>query len=72
MNPNSTDVPEFTDEQLREALKRVGSDARQAAFAAGRPILIVREGQLVEQHADGTERYLGPAQAPPAADANQP
>jgi len=72
MNPNSIDAPEFTDEQLRDALKRVGSAAREAAFSAGRPILIVREGQLVEQHADGTERLLGPVKAPSASVSHQP
>lgn len=60
MQTDNFDAPEFTDEQLRTALKCIGRDARQAAFAVGRPILIIRNAQLVELHADGTERVVGP------------
>jgi hypothetical protein len=51
---------EFTDEQLRAALKRLGSDARRATFAAGRPVVIVKRGSLVAVYADGTEVILEP------------
>jgi hypothetical protein len=60
MQPDNIDAPEFTDEQLRTALRCIGRDARQAAFAVGRPVLIVRDGWLVELHRDGTERVVGP------------
>jgi hypothetical protein len=56
-NSKSDDV-EFTDEQLRAALKRVGRDARQAAFAAGQPVVILKGNTLVELHADGTEKVI--------------
>ncbi len=52
------DEPEFTDEQLRAAIKRVGEDARQAAFAAGRPVFIIKGRSLVALHADGTEEII--------------
>jgi hypothetical protein len=58
MLESNTDGPEFTDEQLRAALKRVGRDARQAAFAAGRPVFIVKDKLLVALHADGTEEII--------------
>jgi hypothetical protein len=38
MPENDSEGMEFTDEQLRAALKRVGQEARRAAFAAGRPV----------------------------------
>jgi len=41
MQTDGSDVLEFTDEQLCAALKQVGSESRQAAFAAGTPVLIV-------------------------------
>lgn len=52
--------PEFTDEQLRAVLKRVGSDARQAAFAAGRPIMIAKKSHLVLIYPDGAEEIVAP------------
>ena len=54
------DDREFTDEQLRAALKRVGQDAREATFAAGRPVVIAKGELLVALHADGTEEVIGP------------
>lgn len=54
---------EFTDEELRAALKRVGDEARRAAFAAGRPVMIAKKGRLVLLYADGSEQFVGPATA---------
>jgi hypothetical protein len=55
------DIPdglEFTEEQLRAALRRVGREARRAAFAAGRPVIILKGTSLVALHADGTEEVI--------------
>jgi len=59
MQPDDLDLEEFTDEQLQTALERVGREARQAAFAARRSVMVIRDGRLVELHPDGTERILG-------------
>src|SRR5262249_48001617 len=58
MPDSRIDEPEFTDEQLRAALKRVGEDARRAAFAGGQPIFIVRDSSLIAVYEDGTERVI--------------
>ncbi|HEY7313685.1 MAG TPA: hypothetical protein VH643_30325 [Gemmataceae bacterium] len=58
MQESGGDEPEFTDEQLRSALRRVGRDARQEAFAAGRPVFFVKGASLVALHADGTEEII--------------
>jgi hypothetical protein len=58
MPENLNDAPEFSDEELRAALKRVGRDARQAAFAAGQPVFIMKDGALVALYPDGTEKVL--------------
>lgn len=58
MLENMNDEPEFTDEQLRAVLKRVGRDARQAAFAAGLPVYIVKGRFLVALYSDGTEKIV--------------
>ena len=47
MQENHLDEPEFTDDQLRAAVKGVGRDARKAAFAAGRPVFIIKGTSLV-------------------------
>ncbi len=60
MQECDNDAPEFTDEQLRAALKRVGRDARQEAFAAGRPIIIVKGRAIVALHPDGSEEIVEP------------
>ena len=55
------DVPdglEFTEEQLRAALRRVGEEARREAFAAGRPVIILKGTALIALHADGTEEVI--------------
>jgi hypothetical protein len=58
MQENGHDGVEFSDEQLRAALRRVGRDARQAAFAAGRPVVVVKDSLLVALFPDGTEQIL--------------
>ncbi|HWG47007.1 MAG TPA: hypothetical protein VN688_29860 [Gemmataceae bacterium] len=60
MLENNIDTPEFTDEQLRAALKRMGQDARQTAFAADLPIIVVKDGSIVALHADGSEEFVEP------------
>lgn len=54
-----TDAPEFTDEQLRDALRCVGRDARQAAFAAGLAVVYIKDRSIVELHPDGSEVIVG-------------
>jgi hypothetical protein len=58
MQENILDEPEFTDEQLRAAVKSVGRDARKAAFAAGRPVFIIKGTSLVALNPDGTEKIV--------------
>ncbi|HEY7425130.1 MAG TPA: hypothetical protein VH682_12945 [Gemmataceae bacterium] len=58
MQKNPGDAPEFTDEQLRAALKRMGRDARQATFAAGRPVMVVKGASIVALHSDGREEIV--------------
>jgi hypothetical protein len=60
MEDSNIDPPEFTDEQLRAALKRVGEVARREAFSAGRSVMIARGASLVLLHPDGTEERVGP------------
>jgi hypothetical protein len=60
MHESSNDAAEFTDEQLRAALKRVGKEARREAFAAGRPVIVVKGRSLVALYADGTEKIVEP------------
>ena len=54
---------EFTEDQLRAALKRVGRDAQQEAFARGRPVYFVKNGSLIALYADGSETVIRPAHA---------
>jgi hypothetical protein len=58
MENNNRDDVEFTDEQLRAALKRVGREARRRAFAAGQPVVILKGSALVELYPDGTEKVI--------------
>jgi hypothetical protein len=55
---DAIDAPEFTDEQLRAALRRAGRDARQEAFEAGQAVVYVKGGAIVALHPDGTEEVL--------------
>ena len=47
--------PEFTDEQLRAALHRMGEQARTEAFAAGLAVTMARNGHVIRQYPDGHE-----------------
>jgi hypothetical protein len=66
MQDNDLDDREFTDEDLRAALKRVGQQAREAAFAAGRPVFVIKGNSLVAVHPDGTEEIV--ESLPPKSD----
>lgn len=59
MLEQETDQPEFSDEELRAALSRVGREARDTAFSHGQPIVILRDHVLVQVFADGREVILG-------------
>jgi hypothetical protein len=58
MPEDVNDDREFTDEQLRAALRCVGEEARREAFAAGLPVYILKGRFLVALHADGTEEVI--------------
>jgi hypothetical protein len=60
MSETVHDPPEFTDDQLRAALKRVGEEARAQAFAAGRPVMVAQDGRLVLLYADGVHQVVQP------------
>jgi hypothetical protein len=65
MKARANDVPEFTDEQLRAAIKGIGKEARQAAFTAGRAVLVAKNSRMVLLYADGTEKDVGPIKDEP-------
>jgi hypothetical protein len=52
------DLPEFTDQQLRDALQRVGTEARHASFDAGQPIVFLKDNVLIALYRDGREVVL--------------
>jgi len=58
MQNNDNDGLEFTDEQLRAALKRMGRDARMAAFSVGQPVIVVKGSSIVALHPDGSEEII--------------
>lgn len=58
MQNDENDGLEFTDEQLRAALKRMGRDARKAAFSAGQPVIVVKGSSLVALYPDGSEKVI--------------
>ena len=58
MTEETADDLEFTDEQLRAALKRVGREARQQALKGGRPVFFVKNGSLIALQSDGTETVV--------------
>jgi hypothetical protein len=57
-NEANFDPPEFTDEQLRKVLKRVGEEARRRAFAAGRPVTVLEGANLVHIWPDGRREVI--------------
>jgi hypothetical protein len=52
------DPPEFTEEELESALRRVGEEARRKAFAAGLPITVQENSHLVRIWPDGRRELL--------------
>lgn len=58
MQKNDNDGLEFTDDQLGAALRRMGRDARRAAFSAGQPVIIVKDSSLVALYPDGSEEII--------------
>lgn len=58
MQDNDDDDLEFTDEQLRAALKRVGEEVRKVAFAAGQPIIFAKGSSIVALYSDGHEEII--------------
>jgi hypothetical protein len=62
---------EFTEEQLRAALKRVGREAREEAFAKGRPVFFVKNGTLIALHPDGSETVIKPARIGNGAESHE-
>ena len=50
MSEEHAEDVECTEEQLRAALKRVAKEARQEAFAHGRPVFFVKNGSLIALH----------------------
>ena len=60
MSENILDDREFTDEQLRAALRRMGREARQEAFAAGHPVFVIKDMAIVALYPDGREEILEP------------
>lgn len=45
-----------TDDEMRQALKRVGSQALNAAFDARQPVVVEQHGTLVWLYSDGTTK----------------
>jgi hypothetical protein len=58
MQETVDDPPEFTDEQMRKALKDIGETVRREAFAAGLPVSFIRDGKIVLLYADGHEEIV--------------
>jgi len=52
------DPPEFTEEELENALRRVGEEARRKAFAAGLPITVQENSHLVRIWSDGRREVV--------------
>ena len=56
------DLP--TDEAMKQALKRVGSRARNSALDSNQPAVVEQHGQLVWRYSDGTTKPYDASQAP--------
>lgn len=54
------DKPEFSDDELRAALKRMGTEVRRATKAAHRPIIVFKNGTIVAIDAKGKETIIEP------------
>jgi GTPase SAR1 family protein len=57
------DETEGDGEQLRRALPEVGRVAREEAFKAGQPVVVLKDGRPVWVYPDGTEHAAGPGPA---------
>ncbi len=55
------DDADFRADQLLAALPEIGREARETAFRAGRPVIVLKAGRPVWQYPDGTERAVEPA-----------
>jgi hypothetical protein len=55
-NLSEAEQPEFSNEQLNAALTRIGKEARQEAFDAGRPVIILKNDKPTWVYPDGSER----------------
>lgn len=51
-------------DKLRALMPRLGEEAKRRAFAAGVSIVILKDGRLVEIHANGQQMDLGAATIP--------
>jgi hypothetical protein len=67
MPTEAREQSEFTDAELKDALKRVGEDARRAAFQSGHPVAFLKDGKLVQVFPDGREIAV-PSAEPEAHD----
>ena len=56
------DLP--TDEEMKQALKRVGSRALNSAFDSNQPAVVEQHGQLVWLYSDGTTKPYVASEAP--------
>ena len=56
------DLP--TDEEMKQALKRVGSRALNSAFDSNQPAVVEQHGQLVWLYSDGTTKPYDASEAP--------
>lgn len=63
---------EFTEEQLRRVLRSVGEEARRSAFAAGRPVIFIKDKAIVALHADGREEILEYLPSEPVSTSKNP
>lgn len=61
MNEENAEDVEFSEEQLRAALKSVGKEAQKQAFARGLPVFFVKNGSLIALYPDGRETVVNPA-----------
>jgi hypothetical protein len=53
---DQTEQPEFSREQMNAALSDIGKQAREEAFSAGRPVIILKNDKPVWVYPDGSEK----------------
>jgi hypothetical protein len=66
-----TEEPEFSDIQLTEALSQIGQEARQEAFGAGRPVIVLKGDKPTWVYPDGTERPADSSNGTPSVKVNE-